>query len=165
VSDMVQLVIEEAKSWIGTPYRHQASLKSVGCDCLGLVRGVWRGIYGSEPEALKPYSADWAEAGGADALLEAARRHFDEKPKADMAAGDVILLRWKPLHAAKHAGILVSEQAFIHAYEGHAVMISALVPQWRSRIAGVYGFPLAKNWFGDNIRVASCWAKNPIPPT
>ena len=29
--------------WIGTPYRHQASLKGVGCDCLGLVRGVWRG--------------------------------------------------------------------------------------------------------------------------
>jgi NlpC/P60 family putative phage cell wall peptidase len=145
VTDLQARVVKEAQSWIGTPYRHQASLKGVGCDCLGLVRGVWRSLYGSEPEALKPYSADWAEAGGADALLEAARRHFDEKPKADMAAGDVILLRWKPLLTAKHAGILVSEQAFIHAYEGHAVMISALVPQWRSRIAGVFSFKPIKD--------------------
>ena len=35
-------VLEAATGWIGTPYRHQASQKGVGCDCLGLVRGVWR---------------------------------------------------------------------------------------------------------------------------
>jgi cell wall-associated NlpC family hydrolase len=33
-------IVAEARTWIGTPYRHQASLKGVGCDCLGLVRGV-----------------------------------------------------------------------------------------------------------------------------
>jgi NlpC/P60 family putative phage cell wall peptidase len=145
LTDLQTRVIEEARSWIGTPYRHQASLKSVGCDCLGLVRGIWRELYGQEPEALKPYSADWAEAGGADALLDAARRHFNEKPRAEMAAGDVILFRWKPAQAAKHLGILVSEQAIIHAYEGHAVMVSALVPQWRSRIAGVFSFEPIKD--------------------
>jgi NlpC/P60 family putative phage cell wall peptidase len=143
--DLQQRVVDEARSWIGTPYRHQASIKSVACDCLGLVRGVWRGLYGCEPEALKPYSADWAEAGGADALLEAARRHFIQKPIADMTGGDVILLRWKPGHSVKHLGILVSDQAFIHAYEGHAVMISALVPQWRGRIAGVFSFKPIKD--------------------
>ena len=36
-----------AYSWIGTPYRHQASRKGVGCDCLGLVLGVWRELYGA----------------------------------------------------------------------------------------------------------------------
>jgi hypothetical protein len=35
-------IIAEARSWIGTPYAHQASVKGIGCDCLGLVRGVWR---------------------------------------------------------------------------------------------------------------------------
>ena len=138
-------VIAEAQSWVSTPYRHQASLKGVGCDCLGLVRGVWRCLYGKEPEALKPYSPDWAEAAGTDSLLEAARRHLAEKPKPDLSPGDVILFRWKPGHVAKHAGILVSEQTFIHAYEGHAVMLSALVPQWRSRIAGVFSFKPVKD--------------------
>jgi NlpC/P60 family putative phage cell wall peptidase len=37
-------IVAETRAWLGTPYRHQASLKGVGCDCLGLVRGVWRAI-------------------------------------------------------------------------------------------------------------------------
>jgi NlpC/P60 family putative phage cell wall peptidase len=145
VTNLQTRVIEEAQSWIGTPYRHQASMKGVGCDCLGLVRGVWRALYGGEPEALRPYSSDWAEAGASDALLNAARRHLVEKPKMEMSAGDLILFRWKPSHAAKHLGILVSNHAFIHAYEAHAVMISALVPQWRSRIAGAFSFKPIKD--------------------
>ena len=39
-------IIAEARAWIGTPYRHQARCKGVGCDCLGLVRGVWRALHG-----------------------------------------------------------------------------------------------------------------------
>jgi NlpC/P60 family putative phage cell wall peptidase len=135
------MVLDEARRWIGTPYRHQGSTLGVGCDCLGLVRGVWRALYGREPESLKPYSADWAEAWNGDALLEAAKRHFDEKPLDDMRAGDLILFRWKPQHAAKHAAIMSGPTAFIHAYEGHCVMETHLVPQWRKRIAGVFAFP------------------------
>jgi NlpC/P60 family putative phage cell wall peptidase len=65
------LIVAEARSWIGTPYRHQASLKGVGCDCLGLVRGVWRALYGEEPERMPPYSRDWAEASLRETLAEA----------------------------------------------------------------------------------------------
>ena len=39
-------ILSEARDWLGTPYRHQASLKGAGCDCLGLVRGVWRALEG-----------------------------------------------------------------------------------------------------------------------
>ena len=53
-------IIAEARGWIGTPYCHQASLKGAGCDCLGLIRGVWRALYGAEPEAPGPYSPNWA---------------------------------------------------------------------------------------------------------
>ena len=56
------LIIAEARSWIGMPYRHQGSLKGIGCDCLGLVRGVWRALYGPEPEPTPGYAPDWAEA-------------------------------------------------------------------------------------------------------
>jgi len=139
------MVVDEARKWIGTPYRHQGSTLGVGCDCLGLVRGIWRALYGREPEALKPYSADWAEAGGGDALLEAAKRHFVEKQIGDMAAGDLILFRWKPQHAAKHATIMSGPETFIHAYEGHAVMETHLVPHWKKRIAGVFAFPPIKD--------------------
>ena len=56
--------LEAARGWVGTPYRHQASFRGEGADCLGLIRGVWREVIGPEPEALQPYSPDWAEAGG-----------------------------------------------------------------------------------------------------
>ena len=55
-------IIAEARGWIGTPYMHQASLKGIGCDCLGLLRGVWRAIHGTEPEPPPAYAPDWAAA-------------------------------------------------------------------------------------------------------
>ncbi|KAB2871503.1 MAG: peptidase P60, partial [Bauldia sp.] len=84
---------------------------------------------------------DWAEAGGADPLAEAARRHCRERPIGEAQPGDLLLFRWLAHLPAKHAGILFDARRFLHAYEGHAVTISALVPQWRRRIAAVFSFP------------------------
>ena len=138
-------IVAEALEWVGTPYRHQGSRKAVGCDCLGLVRGVWRAVYGEEPEAPGPYAADWAEASGEDRLLAAAGRYCVAKTKGGMATGDLLLFRWRPNVPAKHAGILVAGDRFIHAYQGHSVLVSALVPHWRRRIAGVFAFPPLSN--------------------
>ena len=77
-------IVAEARAWIGTPYRHQASLAGVGADCLGLVRGVWRGLNGRDAEAPPPYSRDWAEALGEETLIAAADRHLarERRPAA-----------------------------------------------------------------------------------
>ncbi len=141
MTETAKLALEAAIAWIGTPYRHQGSTKGVGCDCLGLIRGVWRTLYGCEPELAGPYSADWAEVAGRDRLMEAARKHCREKALTEAVPGDVVLFRWRAHHAAKHLGILCAGERFIHAYEGHAVTISPLIPQWRRRIAGVFAFP------------------------
>ena len=134
-------VVAEVMGWVGTPYRHQGARKGVGCDCLGLLLGVWRALYGSAPEEPGPYAADWAEAGGADAFLAAARRHCRERSPTELRPGHIVLFRWRSHLPAKHAGILVAPDRFVHAYEGSAVVVSTLVPQWRGRIAGVFSFP------------------------
>jgi NlpC/P60 family putative phage cell wall peptidase len=136
-------VLQIAQAWAGTPYRHQGSLKGVGCDCLGLIRGVWRELYGAEPEAIKPYEMDWAETGTADPLLDAAKRHFIGCDA--LQPGCLILFRWKVGTAAKHCGIYLGEDRFVHAYERHCVMASALIPHWRRRIAGLFLFPELMN--------------------
>lgn len=51
-------VVTAARGWIGTPYRHQASVRGAGADCLGLIRGVWRELYGAEPAEVPAYTAD-----------------------------------------------------------------------------------------------------------
>src|SRR2546422_11694159 len=94
-------IVAEARAWIGTPYRHQASLKGVGCDCLGLVRGVWRAVCGAEPEPVPAYSRDWAEATGREALALAGQRHFVEIAPQEFKAGDVLLFRWRARLAAR----------------------------------------------------------------
>src|SRR5690606_7623956 len=101
-----QAVLSEAQGWLGTPYRHQGHRKGVGCDWLGLVRGIWRQIYGKEPEDPGIYSPDWAETGGVDRLLEAARRYAVETRIDEARPGDLLVFRWRAHHAAKHLGIL-----------------------------------------------------------
>lgn len=134
-------IVAEARSWIGTPYCHQASRKGAGSDCLGLVRGVWRALVGAEPERAPPYSPDWAEALGEETLLEAARRHLDEIAIGGAREGDVLLFRMALGSPAKHAAIVSGEDRIIHAYWGRAVCETRLVPWWRRRIAAAFRFP------------------------
>lgn len=140
----VEGIISEARSWIGTPYRHQASCKGAGCDCLGLIRGVWRAVAGSEPENVPAYTKDWSEPQGDERLWRAARRHLFQKELTDEAAGDVVLFRMKTGSVAKHLGIVTRigpEAHFIHAYSGHGVVESAFVRAWRRRIVARFEFP------------------------
>jgi NlpC/P60 family putative phage cell wall peptidase len=145
MSVMGEKIVALAETWIGTPYRHQGATKGVGCDCIGLVRGLWRALYGEEPEAVPPYAPDWAERSGEDRLSDAACRLFGEPiPLAAAEPGDLLLFRWRADCAAKHAGILAGPAHFIHAYEQAAVTRSALVPSWRRKIAAVHRFPAAR---------------------
>jgi NlpC/P60 family putative phage cell wall peptidase len=134
-------IVAHARDWIGTPYRHQASLKGVGCDCLGLVRGVWRELYGEEPERAPPYGPDWAEALQRETLAEAASRHLSAIPPEDIAPGDVLLFRWRAHLPAKHAAILTAPGRMVHAHDGAAVAEVALAPWWRRRVAFAFSFP------------------------
>lgn len=139
-------ILAEARDWIGTPYQHQASAKHAGCDCLGLVRGVWRALYGAEPEEAPAYTPDWAERRGAETLLGAARRQLNEAPVADARPGDVLLFRMHSAAPAKHAAILDEEDHIIHAYWGRAVVRSRFAPWWRVRAAAAFSFPGVAIW-------------------
>ena len=134
-------IVAEARDWIGTPYRHQASLKGVGCDCLGLVRGVWRGVVGPEPERPPPYAPDWAEAHGRETLAQAAGRHLIPIECDAFGPGDVLLFRWRAGMPAKHAAIVTTDGMMVHAHDGAAVAEVALAPWWRRRLAYAFRFP------------------------
>ena len=134
-----------ARGWLGTPYQHQASLKNVGCDCLGLVRGIWRERFGHEPELPPGYSPDWAEAGLEETLANAGRKHLIEIPPLVFEQGDVLLFRWKPHLPAKHAGIATSRKSMIHAQDGVCVSEVPLNAWWLQRLAFAFRFPESVN--------------------
>ncbi len=137
-------IVARARLWIGTPYRHQASCRGAGTDCLGLLRGLWREVLGPEPEAVPAYTADWSEPARSEDLLAAARRNFREVAVDKAEDGDVLVLRMREGGVAKHVGIRATSPAgtptLIHAYSGHGVVESPLTPAWSRRIAGVFRF-------------------------
>lgn len=135
-------VVAQARLWLGTPYVHQASRLGAGCDCLGLVRGVWRALYGAEPLRVPAYTPDWGEVGHEELLLTGARRFL--VPAGQEAAGDVLVFAMRSGAVAKHLGIQAEtgpEASFIHAYDRHGVVESPLTGPWRAKIAGRFAFP------------------------
>jgi NlpC/P60 family putative phage cell wall peptidase len=153
-------IVALARSWLGTPYHHQASLRGVGCDCVGLVRGIWRALYGTEPQRLPAYTRDWAEGSGRETLLEAARHHLIELWPSDARPGDVLVFRWRHGTAAKHCAILsaapplpacgergsrkrlpIGRATMIHALEGAPVSEVSLSPWWHRHLAAAFAFP------------------------
>jgi NlpC/P60 family putative phage cell wall peptidase len=139
-----EVIVAEARLWLGTPYLHQASVRGAGTDCLGLLRGVWRALQGDEPEVMPAYTEDWAEAGARETLWHGAERWLVSKPVAAHAAGDVLLFRMREGAIAKHVGIGAwhgGSPSFIHAYTGHGVIESALSEPWARKVVGRYRFP------------------------
>jgi NlpC/P60 family putative phage cell wall peptidase len=132
-------IVAAARAWLDTPYQHQASVLGAGCDCLGLVRGVWRMTIGPEPASLPPYTPHWAE-GAQETLLTAFERWLVRG--CAPLPGDVVVFRMAPDAVAKHCAIVAADGAhLIHAYWGRAVVESRFVPWWRARLAGVFSFP------------------------
>jgi NlpC/P60 family putative phage cell wall peptidase len=154
-------IVALARAWLGTPYHHQASERAAGVDCIGLVRGIYRALYGCEPAPLPGYSRDWSEVSGEETLLHAASSHLVGIDPARARPGDVLVFRYRARHVAKHAGILASavdggslfrlsagrhdpataSPTFIHAAEGAPVAEVPLSPWWQRRIAGAFSFP------------------------
>ncbi len=133
-------IVNAARAWIGTPYRHQAATLGAGCDCLGLVRGVWRQLYGEDPPVMPNYRADWRDGRHAGDLLSAADRYLVRSAAGPMA-GQVLLFRLGRSSLPRHCAIAVAADRFVHAQEGLGVVEANLSDGWRRRIAGIYDFP------------------------
>ncbi|WP_152541132.1 NlpC/P60 family protein [Sulfitobacter noctilucae] len=137
-------IVRAARQWIGTPYVHQSSALGAGCDCLGLLRGIWRERFGAEPEVIPAYTMDWSEPQGDERLWAAAGRHLSAKPRVEAAVGDVLLFRMRGQSVAKHLGVqsaVGAAPSFIHAYTGHGVVESPLSLPWQRRIVARFEFP------------------------
>ena len=119
-----KLVIEEAFSWLGTPYTHAMQDKGVGTDCSGMVMAVYRDALGS----LLP-------------LNSAKQAEFCERIEAEEARiGDLVFFATgKNPERVSHVGIVVDPDNFIHASTSKGVVVSALhTPYYASRLI-MYG--------------------------
>lgn len=114
-------VVEEAKTWIGTPYRGWSCLKGCGVDCGQLIYGVYRAV-GLVPvvELPKDYSLQVAMHRASTEYIGLVDQYFRDIPESEALPGDVVV--YKLGHAFAHAALIVSWPDYvIQAEDRHGV--------------------------------------------
>ena len=126
-----QVVVDEARTWIGTPFQHQGREKGRAVDCAGLVAGVAQAL-GFEIADMTGYARQ-PFGNMLKAICEAQGVKVD-KPQP----GDILLMRFvrEPQHLAIHAG-----ETIIHSYQRAGKVSEHRIDNaWRDRIVAVYRF-------------------------
>lgn len=142
-------VVAEARTWIGTRFHHQAALKGVGCDCVGLVMGVGMALhllpedFVTRPE-FEPFRG-YSRVPAGDEMLALAFATFAEPIRIPEAGpGDVVLFRFggDPCHVAILGDYSEGGLSLVHAYAPlRRVIETRLDETWFSRIVSAYRLP------------------------
>lgn len=127
-----QDIINEARSWVGTPFHHQGRVKGAGVDCIGLVIGVAHELCISD--------FDSTNYGRIPNPLVMGKGLRENMIKTDLIEPGCVL--WFAFASAPmHVGI-VTDVGLIHAYSlVGKVVETGLDQQWLDRSRGVFRFP------------------------
>jgi len=139
------LIVSSARSWVGTPFQHQASVREQGADCLGLVRGVWRECIGAEVDANLTYGASWSVGQKDDVLLNALDQHLHRTESDFDKFGDVLVFNLPSGRMAKHLAISVGANGgvpkMVHSYSSGGVVECFISDAWKRRCIAQFQFP------------------------
>jgi NlpC/P60 family putative phage cell wall peptidase len=133
-------LIEEARTWIGTPYRHQGAVKYLGADCVGFLAELAVETRLITPQLRAQFPTDYSRQPSAGELRRLCSGHLAPVPYASRAPGDIVLMRFAV--EPQHLGMLtnVDPDYLIHCGE-NGVVEHRLDSVWRARILHVYRFP------------------------
>lgn len=140
-------VVSEARSWLGTRYRHQAHMKGVATDCGGLVYSVGLALGLLPPVASLPEAGRFKGYGRVahnGSLVDACELLLEPVAIEVARAGDVVLLKFnvEPQHVAILADYKYGGLSLIHAYAHARKVVEARLDEaWTNRIHAAYRFP------------------------
>lgn len=139
----------KAREFIGTPFKdkHRLKGKRGGIDCVGLVLLVAEELGISYSDTQEMRGADYLNysvAGLNSYVLTECRARLNEKPVAQMKAGDVLVMRVPDIPC--HAGIVTDRNGvlyMVHAYNtGPKEVVEHIIDTaWRRRVCGVFSYP------------------------
>lgn len=142
---MREQIVIEARRWLRTPYHHQAVVRGVGVDCVGLIRGV-----GHATGALPEDKEAWARFGGYSRIPNPRRmgegmRQFLRLVEGTPQPGDIAWLEWRddlPMHLAILASDTRGGATLIHSYsDAGGVVEHGLTPEWLARVKSWWRYP------------------------
>jgi NlpC/P60 family putative phage cell wall peptidase len=131
--------LDEARSWIGTRWVHQACVKGIGADCIGLIAGVAAAL-GSTEAARFLRTPEWRNYGRhpLPAFMFGVCDQLMDRIEIDSAIhADVLVFRCgkHPMHF----GIITCHATMIHSWlMARRVCEHRIDAAWRSRIERAY---------------------------
>lgn len=135
-------IVAEARTWIGTRYRHQGRRKGVGVDCIGLVGGVALacGVPNASAWLADPDMHNYARTPDPRMLRAACARFFDIVGLDHALPGDVLLFSLE--REPRHFALLVAPGRIVHAYALLAArrVVEQALPIARAQMIGAYRF-------------------------
>lgn len=139
-------VVAEAKSWVGTPYHHQAQVKGAGVDCVNLLCGVYGAVMGCRYDPDGVYSPQWHLHQAEEKMLAQLDQHALRISTAAVQPGDFLTFRamtfGKRRTPAGHSAIMSFDGRIIHAsIEVGRVVENRLPDTWKRLIAQAYFVP------------------------
>ena len=135
---MRELIVAEAREYLGTKFQHQARLKGIGCDCAGLIVGVAKTLGLTAFDLL-----GYAPIPDGATLKKSCQENMREIPLAEIKAGDVLLFRFQaePTHLAIVADYPAGGFSIIHSYAPSRKVVEARLDDvWIKRIVAAYRF-------------------------
>lgn len=134
-------VVQEAMTWLDTPFHDQARVKGVGVDCAQMVAGIGEEL-GFIPKGtvIQNYSPEWHLHNREEKLLEQVESYGCIEKTGALEPGDLLCFQFG--RATSHLGIYIGDQKFIHARKDvHKVVVNSLSGDWLERLTKTYSFP------------------------
>ncbi len=133
-----QGIVQEALEWVGTPWQHQACLKDVATDCIGLIAGVALACGSAEAREFldTPNCRNYGREPLPQMLRASCEKFLDRIHPVNAQPGDVLVLRFKiePMHFA----FLAPDDRMIHAFAPFGVVHHRYNDTWRARTIATY---------------------------
>lgn len=106
-------VVQEALTWLGTPWHHQGRVKGAGVDCAMLLAECYEAAGLTTRVEPEPYPQDWHLHQGEELFQQEVERHAAKVDRTPLP-GDIVLYRFG--RTASHGAIVVAWPQVIHAY-------------------------------------------------
>jgi NlpC/P60 family putative phage cell wall peptidase len=130
-----QTIIDAARTYLGTRFKHQGRIKGAGIDCVGLVLCV-----GIDVGLDLPRYLDYSRHPDGKTLQDRLETHMQRIPEADALPGDVLLFRGKS--QPQHVGIISAPGYMVHAHLSYRKVVEHRIDAtWRALIIRPYRYP------------------------
>ena len=137
-------IIAEAREWEGTRWEHQKAMKGVACDCIGLIRGVYKELTGLEMPDVIDYPQTAFFYCRDERLYPELQKYLPEITVAEAQPGDILTFGMRTHFPDHHLGILLDGGLFIHACGDAGIqktIITSFDALWQARARHAFTFP------------------------